>query len=330
MKQAYYIFSNGTLKRNDNTLQLVYEDGQKKDIPIERVNELYILGETSVNTKLLEFLAKNNVCIHFYNYYDYYIGSFTPRESLVSGKVLVCQVQHNQDPEKRMALAKAIIQAASYNIYRNVRYYNQRGKDLINHMERIENFRDSINYCENVEELMGVEGNIRKIYYETWETIINQEIDFKKRVKHPPDNMINSLISFTNSLVYTKVLSEIYKTQLNPTVSFLHEPSTKRFSLSLDIAEIFKPLVADRLIFSMLNKNMINEKSFDADQFYLRLKPRALKVITNEFDQRLKTTIKHRDLGRDVSYQYLIRLELYKLIKHIIGEKPYQGFKIWW
>ncbi|TEB05976.1 CRISPR-associated endonuclease Cas1 [Pelotomaculum schinkii] len=330
MKQAYYIFSNGILKRNDNTLQLVYEDGQKKDIPIERVDELYILGETSVNTKLLDFLAKNNICIHFYNYYEYYVGSFTPRESLVSGKVLICQVQHNQDHGKRMALAKAVIQAASYNIYRNIRYYNKRGKDLESHMARIENLRDSINYCENIEELMGVEGNIRKIYYDTWETIINQQIDFRKRVKHPPDNMINSLISFINSLVYTKVLSEIYKTQLNPTVSFLHEPSTKRFSLSLDIAEVFKPLIADRLIFTLLNKNMINEKSFDVDQYYLRLKPQALKLITNELDQKLKTTIKHRDLGRDVSYQYLIRLELYKLIKHIIGEKPYQGFKIWW
>ncbi|WP_231682863.1 type I-B CRISPR-associated endonuclease Cas1b [Phosphitispora fastidiosa] len=330
MKQAYYIFSSGTLKRNDNTLQFIVETGQKKDIPIERVDELYILGEITVNTKLLDFLARNNICIHFYNYYDYYFGSFTPRESLVSGKVLVCQVNHHQNQQKRLELAKAIIEAASYNIYRNVRYYNQRGKALENHMERIETLRDSIQNCKSIEELMGVEGNIRKTYYETWGIIINQEIDFKKRVKHPPDNMINSLISFTNSLVYTKVLNEIYKTQLNPTVSFLHEPSTKRFSLSLDIAEIFKPLIADRLIFSLLNKNMVNQKSFDEDQYYLRLKPQALKLIMNELDQKLKTSIKHRDLGREVSYQYLIRLELYKLIKHIIREKPYQGFKIWW
>ena len=60
--------------------------------------------------------------------------------------------------------------------------------------------------------------------------------------------------------MYTRVLSEIYKTQLNPTISYLHEPSERRFSLCLDIAEIFKPIIADRLIFSMLNKKANNRK----------------------------------------------------------------------
>ena len=119
--------------------------------------------------------------------------------------------------------------------------------------------------------------------------IINQEIDFEKRVKRPPDNMINSLISFLNSVLYTKVLSEIYKTQLNPTISYLHEPSVKRFSLSLDTAEIFKPLIVDRLIFSLLNKKMISENDFDKDSNFLRLKDKALKTIMEELEKRLTT-----------------------------------------
>ena len=64
---------------------------------------------------------------------------------------------------------------------------------------------------------------------------------------------IRTLVSYVNTLVYTKVLSAIYNTQLNPTVSYLHEPGSRRFSLSLDIAEIFKPIIGDRLIFSLLN-----------------------------------------------------------------------------
>ena len=91
--------------------------------------------------------------------------------------------------------------------------------------------------------------------------IINQEIEFDKRVMHPPDNMINSLISFVNSLVYTRTLSEIYHTQLNPTISYLHEPGIRRYSLCLDISEVFKPLIGDRLIFSLLNRKQITEKS---------------------------------------------------------------------
>ena len=181
-----------------------------------------------------------------------------------------------------------------------------------------------------VESLMGVEGNIRKQYYAAWNIIINQEISFEKRVMHPPDNMINSLISFVNTLIYTKVLGELYRTQLNPTISYLHEPGERRFSLSLDFAEVFKPLIGDRLIFSLLNRNQITENSFTKELNFLHLKKDASKLIVSELESRLKKTVMHKELGRQVSYQYLIRLEAYKLIKHLIGEKEYEGFRIWW
>ena len=159
---------------------------------------------------------------------------------------------------------------------------------------------------------------------------MNQEINFNKRVMHPPDNMVNSLISFVNSLIYAKTLSEVYHTQLNPTISYLHEPGARRFSLCLDISEIFKPLIGDRLIFSLLNKRQITEDSFTKELNFLHLKQDASKLIATELEKRLRTTIMHKGLGRKVSYQYLIRLEAYKLVKHLLGEKEYEGFTIWW
>lgn len=75
------------------------------------------------------------------------------------------------------------------------------------YMDKIESLRKHIYKCTSINELMGYEGNIRKIYYEAWNIIIDQNIDFKKRVKNPPDNMINTLISFVNTLVYTKSYS---------------------------------------------------------------------------------------------------------------------------
>ena len=147
---------------------------------------------------------------------------------------------------------------------------------------------------------------------------------------HPPDNYINSLISYVNSLIYTKILSEIYKTQLNPTISYLHEPGVRRFSLCLDLSEIFKPLIGDRLIFSLLNRNQITEKSFTRELNGLHLTKEASRTITQELDERLKKTIFHKELQKDVSYEYLMRLEAYKLTKHLMGEKEYTGFEIWW
>lgn len=197
-------------------------------------------------------------------------------------------------------------------------------------MKDIDSLRAGLSDVKSVQEIMGIEGNIRKRYYSAWSIIINQEIEFDKRVMHPPDNMINSLISFVNSLIYTRTLSEIYHTQLNPTISYLHEPGVRRYSFCLDISEVFKHLIGDRLIFSLLNRKQITENSFTKELNYLHLKKEASQLIVSEFENRMKQTIMHRELGRQVSYQYLIRLEVYKLIKHLIGEKEYEGFRIWW
>ena len=330
MKQSFYIYNGGTLSRHDNSLQFITADGNKRDIPVEKVSDIYVMSEMSLNTSLLNFLSKHGIIVHFFNYYDFYSGSFYPREQMLAGQLLIKQTQYYIDNDKRLFLAQKFIDAASYNIYRNLRYYNARERDLSKQMSEIDCLRKCIYNTSDVNELMGIEGNIRKVYYSCWSIIINQKMDFQKRVKNPPDNEVNSLISYVNTLIYTKTLSEVYKTQLNPTISYLHQPGVRRFSLCLDVSEIFKPLLADRLIFSLLNKNQITKKSFTPGLDYLHLTQKASQTIVTELENKMLTTIKHKGIGRNVSYKYLIRLELYKLIKHLIGEKEYDGFKIWW
>lgn len=328
--ETFYILKDGDLRRKDNSVVMSSIEGDEKNLKVEVTDEVYLFGEVSLNTKLLNFISQKGIILHVFNYYGFYSGSYYPRESNISGYLLVQQVRAYDNQEKRLKIAKEILKASSYNIYRNLRYYNGRGIDLEDSMRTIDSLVNKLDYGESINEIMGIEGNIRKMYYSTWNDIVKQDIQFEKRVKRPPDNMINTLISFINSLIYTTTLSEIYKTQLNPTISFLHEPGTKRFSLSLDIAEIFKPLIGDRMIFSMLNKNQITEEDFEKESNFLYLKESGKRKILIEYDKRLDRTISHKELGREVSYRYLIRLECYKLIKYLIGEKEYIGFKIWW
>lgn len=298
MKQSLYIYNNGDLKRKDNTLQFTNYEGEKRDLPIERISDIYVMSEMTFNTPFINYISQYGIPIHFFNYYNFYTGSYYPRENLLAGQLLVKQVLHYTDYEKRIILAQKFIEAAADNIYRNLRYYNGRGKNVEMYMQQVDGLRKTIPKTSTIEELMGVEGNIRKQYYAAWSVIINQEIHFEKRVMHPPDNMINSLISFVNTLIYTKVLNEIYRTQLNPTISYLHEPGTRRFSLSLDIAEVFKPLIGDRLIFSLLNRNQITEESFTKELNFLHLKKEASRLIVSELENRMKQTVMHKDLGK--------------------------------
>jgi CRISPR-associated protein Cas1 len=331
MKRNYYLLNNGTLKREDNSLSFANEQGVKKYLPVNDVDNFYIFGEMNLNTALINFIAQNGIILHFFNYYGFYTGSFYPKETLNSGMLTVKQSAFYLSNNKRLVIAKSILKAGAFNILHNIKYYLRNGKnELQTHADTITMLSTKLDNQSDIQALMGIEGNIRKVYYDAFPIIINQDIEFETRTKNPPDNMINSLISFINTLIYTTVLSEIYKTQLNPLISYLHQPGTRRFSLSLDISEIFKPLIGDRLIFSLLNKNQITLNSFEKELNYTYLTKKGKETILRVYDERLKTTVRHKELGRNVSYQHLIRLELYKLVKHLIGEKEYKGFKIWW
>lgn len=229
-----------------------------------------------------------------------------------------------------MVLAYEFLNAAASNILTNLTYYNNRGRDVSEKVLKIKELKKSLKAADSIPYLMGIEGNIRDLYYSAFNNIVQNKIEFKKRVKRPPDNFINALISFGNSLIYTSILSEIYRAQLDPTVSFLHEPGYRRYSLALDISEIFKPIILDRMIFTMINKKELTEKDPEKDLNYCYLKDRGRIKFLRRYDERLKTTVKHKKLNRHVSYKRLIRLECYKIVKHIIGEEKYTGFKMWW
>lgn len=328
MFKDYYIFNNGRIKRKDNTIYFLNKDGSKRALPIEQVDKIHLFGEVDLNTKLLNYISRYGVIFNFYNYYGYYSGSYYPREKNVSGFLLVNQAIHYHYYDKRLYLAKCFIESAAHHILRNLRRYKDKTSNL---MERIQIERENVKKANTIQELMGAEGRMRKIYYEAFNSILKRDLfQFTKREKRPPTDPINALISFGNSLMYTTVLGEIYKTQLNPTVSYLHEPSTKRFSLSLDLAEIFKPLIIDPIIFNLVNNNIIRNKDFLFEEGICFLNEEGRKKFILNYEKKLHTTVKHRSLNRKVSYQMFIRLECYKLIKHLIGDEKYKALKAWW
>ena len=245
MKKTFYLFNPGILERKDNTLKFtpVSEDGeipspdaQSRYLPIEDISEFYVFGSLRANSSLFNFLGQKDVAVHFFDYYENYTGSFMPRDSLLSGKMLLAQTSYYQDKKKRLVIAQKFIEGAAYNMVKNLKYYDRRGKDMVDIISPIEQLSTKIKDTTSVEELMGIEGQIRQYYYEAFNLIIN-DFEMAGRSKQPPRNEVNALISFGNMVCYTLCLRAIHQTQLNPTISYLHKPGERRYSLALDIAE---------------------------------------------------------------------------------------------
>jgi len=217
------------------------------------------------------------------------------------------------DNEKRLDIARRIVRASLKNLIVILKYYSTRGMDLNISIDRINCYIEKIDSCHTIDELMAYEGNSRDLYYSEFNTIIkNPDFEFKVRNRRPPKDRINALISFGNSVLYAITLGEIYNTYLDPRIGFLHTTNSRRFTLNLDIADIFKPILVDRVIFTLLNKNIITKKDFDKELGGIILKEDARKRFIQEVNSKLDTVIKHPKLNMNVSYKRLIRLELYK------------------
>lgn len=334
MKKTYYLFNPGRLSRKDNTLQFTAYDEEgnelpSKYIPVEGVSDLYLFGALDANSALYNFLAKNHVAVHFFDYYEHYTGSFMPKDYLLAGKMQIEQTLKYCQATERMNIARKFVEGGAFNMVKNLTYYNNRDKDVQNEITLIEGYLQGISRADNIQELMGVEGNIRQAYYQAFDIVLNDFV-MSGRTRMPPKNEVNTLISFGNMMCYSLCLGQIYHTQLNPTISFLHEPGTRRYSLALDMAEIFKPILVDRTIFRVLNKKEIQEKDFDMKLNGCVLKESGKKAFVRAFEEKLNETIKHRTLNRSVSYKHLVKLECYKLSKHILGMEEYRPFKMWW
>lgn len=320
--RTYYLFSPGRFRRKDNTLAFETAS-ERRIIPIEDVDHIYCFSELDLNSKLLDLLGQNQICLHFFNYFGHYSGSFIPRETQLSGLLIVKQVEHYLNKTERLKLARIFVEGAIHNIRRNLEK-----RQFDETCLKLDDIRRSLNNASSIEELMSQEAHSRKIYYSHWEEITGW--DFEGRKKRPPGNALNALISFGNAMTYTTILKEIYRTALNPTISYLHEPSERRYSLALDIAEIFKPVFVDRIIFRLINLNIIQKKHFDINTNYTYLTQEGRKIFVKEFEELLEKTILHRNLQRKIRYKNLIRLDLYKLIKHLLGEETYTPMKVWW
>lgn len=328
MGSTKYITSIGELKRKENSLCF---RKNKKNIylPVENIKEIYCLNEISLNTKLLDFLSSKNIIVHFFNYYQGYSGTFYPKEKYISGKLLIKQV--NTFENNREVIAKAIVNGIGKNIYEVLyHYYKHDKKEVKNTLDWIrKEFPSRLDSNDDIKAILAIEGELWQRFYSAFKFFLPEDFIMNKRVKRPPDNPINALISFGNTLLYTKTISAIYQTHLDQSISFLHEPIEQRFSLSLDLSEVFKPIIVFKTIFDLVNNRKLNvTKHFEQKVNYCILNELGRNIFIEAFEARLETKFQHSKLKRKVSYKTAIKYDGYKLIKYICEGKEFKPFSL--
>ncbi len=335
MVKNLYIFSIGRLFRKHNNVYFKSKDGNKKALKIESLSSIYIMNKVSFTYNALKLLLDRNISIHFFyeskkKGISYYLGSLLPRKKFPSGIMTIKQVQHYLDEGKRCEIALELIDATRYNMIKAIEKYNNVQKEI----ELLKNFNPRSKFIESYRikknknignVLRGIEGEIWDIFYTAIGKILKR-YTFDKRTKRPPKNEINCLISFLNTLLYTHVLSEINKTHLDPTISFLHEPRSVRYSLALDFSENFKPIITFRTLIWLVNQDVIKDNHFVKGLEGILLNEKGKKIVIEHFEKRMDRTVKIKGYGRK-SIRSFIRKQAYALEKAILEESKFKAFR---
>lgn len=327
INNEYHIINEGILSQSDYTI--LFENKNKKVyIPIEATKILNIYSNIIINSNFFNLMNSKDIIVNLFDKHNRYIGKFIPNNTRKSCLLLLKQVEIYNDYNKRMNMAKDILSSEIYNLKSNLKYYNRRyNHDIKEKIKLIEKAEKEINLIKEHEKLLLCEARIKGIYYSCFNEILqNEKFKFIKRSKRPPQDPINALISFGKTLLYNYIAKEIYKTKLDIRIAYLHSSNNRYESLNLDLADIFKPIIVDKIIFKLINKKIINYRlHFENINGGGYLTGEGKNIVINEFYKKIKdiTTIGNNKM----SYEKIIRKEIYKLSNSIMNEEKYKAFK---
>ena len=325
------ILSDGILRQRDYDLLFETESGET-DIPPMTTDVINIYSNVIFDDGFLKYAMKNGIRINIFDEQYNKIGTFLPDRPLKSPSLLHKQLLVYYDNDHRLRLAKEFVLAYLHNICLNVRYHNKENpmpeyKEVLKTLEKLK--KTIKEECETYEYLLMLEAQAHREYYSCFDLMLQEEgFVFEKRSKHPPKNEVNTLLSFGNTVLYNLLATEIQKTPLDVQVGFLHATNQRRESLNLDVAEIFKPLVVDRVIFRLINMRILKAEHFrHSEDGAVYLNAEGKRIFLRAFYDKLETVVSVGVQKKRMSYNTIITEEIRSLARHIRQDEKYRAFR---
>lgn len=299
-------------------------------ISAETSDAINIYSNVEIDLNFLEMLYDRQLNLNIFNQYGKYIGSFYSANQKNRMRCLIEQVDVYRDLRKRLNYAKKIDMAAIHNLRCNLRYHMKHNPSdaLQDAITELSNGICKINRADCIEDILMAEARCRQKYYSCFNKMItNDAFCFTVRSRRPPKDEINAMISFGNVYLYQKIAQIIRRTSLDIRVSFVHSAMQRYENLNLDIADIFKPIIVDRVICMLINKRMVTkEKHFQKEvQGAIFLNREGKEILLQELEHKMNQVMTVN--GVRYTYERLIYQEIKNLESSILKKQKYKPFK---
>ena len=290
------------LNRHENALVVTSEAGRKA-IPLQGVKHVLCMGDGSISIRLLKDMGRRGIRFTVLDAGGRFLGAFEPEDETPSGRVRIGQAKLFLDDEGRLRIATAIVRAQAHSMRGLLQRYRRNGTaGLEPSVEGVEGAIDAIDRAGSIEELMGAEGLARAFLHDAFGRV-SPEAKLERRVRRPPPDPVNCLMSFFNMLLYSACANELAKTHLDRSVSFLHSPGTGRRSLSIDMAETFRPVLSDALILSAFRRGQIDVSWWSKEPGICLLSEKGRIRTTERFWSRIEERCGNETLRQAIHRQ---------------------------
>lgn len=322
------ILSDGILRQKDFSLRFE-TDTEKTIIPPETTDIVNVYSSVVFDSNFLKAAFRSGVTVNVFDRDGKLLGSFLPNTKLRSPRLTHSQLMAYYNEKERLTLARDIVRASTHNAVLNIRYYNKQYHDafydqILNALTELDK---KVKGVRTYETLLILEASTRELYYDCYDHfLMSDEFVYGKRSRRPPENEFNAMLSFGNTVLYNLIATEINKSPLDIRIGFLHATNSRLQSLNLDLAELFKPLVVDRTILSLVNRGAIHTDCFTHNENgSVYLNEEGKHVFLRSFYLKLETQLTIDD--RKMNYYQIIREEVAKMVRYFRNESPYRAFR---
>jgi len=327
LNTLYVTRQESYLHKERETIVVKNGDDKLGQFPALTVGNILCFGQISVSPFLMGYCGEQGIGLSFYTEYGKFLARVQGKQT---GNVLLRRAQYRwaDDEAKSTSVARIMVAAKVANsrsvLMRELRNHGE-NVTLQSAVDRLEVSLRRAQHAASVEEAMGIEGDAANAYFGVFNELIRGSgFAFGGRVRRPPTDPVNALLSFVYSLIANECASALQGVGLDPYVGFLHKDRPGRVSLALDLLEEFRAPWADRFVLTLINRRQVQLSDFVTEASgAVRLTDDARKALLTAYQERKQTEINHPYLDESVPIGLLPHCQAMLLARHIRGDTEY-------
>jgi len=329
-----YLLEQGATVHKDGDLFTITKEGNVlQKVPAIKVEQVVVFGNVNLTTPVVHYLLQQGIDCVFCSSYGKFHGRLISTESKF-GLLRQRQTELILQTDKRLAIARALVSGKLRNQRTLLMRYRRELEipELDSAVDELLLAEEKLDRCSDLSELRGVEGAASAGYYRAFKTVLKRDLGFTSRVRRPPTDPVNSMLSLGYTLLVYAIQAAVNTVGLDPFQGFLHAPEPSRPSLVLDLMEEFRPIVVDSLVLWLVNSNVMSEEDFkrpEAEGRMVVLTEEGMKKFLHHYEQRVQTTVYHPRAHGQVTYRRCFELQARELAEAVLKQEPaYRPFLV--